>query len=285
MMKSPRQLFIFVFACLVASTSACAQSPREQLQQLVEHLQKTPNDNAVRERIIKLASTLKPAPALPDTANTFEGRAQFAFKSAKSENDFLVAAQEYEKAVAAAPWVPGYYADLCTIYEKASKLEDAKRHCGFYLISLTDPVQITDVKRRMAGLDFGIEKTGRDKAALGWLLGEWRLKDELREVAGGAFPPNFKIVRATNDGDQILIRLDGNSFLRATLREQATTWDHWKDIPYQIPNKPISCPGDGAWSPVEVSISADKKSINFSVYRSHSGTCGQQVINNFTLSR
>ncbi|MGB9080664.1 MAG: hypothetical protein WCD00_05145, partial [Desulfuromonadaceae bacterium] len=141
----------------------------------VEQLKKTPSDNALREQIIKLVPTLKPAPALPDAAITFEGRAQFAFNSAKSENDFLVAAQEYEKAVAAAPWVPGYYADLCTIYEKAGKFEAAKRHCGFYLTSLTDPAQITDVKRRIAGLEFGIEKALVEPRApnLARLQGTW----------------------------------------------------------------------------------------------------------------
>jgi len=61
--------------------------------------------------------------------------------------------------------VPGYYADLCTIYEKAGKYEDARRHCGFYLIGLTDPAQVTDVKRRIAGLEFGIEKAAAAKVA------------------------------------------------------------------------------------------------------------------------
>ncbi len=157
-MKRISRLIIFIFTFLSLTSSTFAQSPREEFQQMVEQLQKTPNDNAVREKIIKLAPTLKPAPELPDAAVTFEGRAQFAFGSAKSEDDYLAAAREYEKAVAAAPWVPGYYADLCTIYQKAGKFADAKRHCGFYLIGLTDPAQRTDVKRRIAGLDFGIEK-------------------------------------------------------------------------------------------------------------------------------
>jgi len=162
-MKSTHKLLVSTFTLLALVASAYGQSPREQLQQLVEQLQKTPSDNALRERIIKIALTLKPLPALPDTAVAFEGRAQFAFRSAKSENDFLVAAQEYEKALAAAPWVPGYYSDLCTIYEKASKYVEAKRHCGFYLTGLTDPAQVTDVKRRIAGLEFGIEKVAGDK--------------------------------------------------------------------------------------------------------------------------
>lgn len=157
-MKTTINFIVLIFGLLLLANIANAETPREQLQQMVEQLQKTPNDNALREKIIKFAPTLKPSPALPDAAVTFEGRAQFAFRSAKSEDDFLAAAREYEKAVAAAPWVLGYYTDLCTIYEKAGKFEDAKRHCGFYLIGLTDPAQMTDVKRRIAGLEYGIEK-------------------------------------------------------------------------------------------------------------------------------
>ncbi len=162
-MKSFINCLFLIFGVLLANI-AHAESPREQLSQMVEQLQQSPNDNALREKIIKLAPTLKPSPALPDAAVSFEGRAQFAFRSAKSEDDFLAAAREYEKAVAAAPWILGYYADLCTIYEKAGKFEDAKRHCGFYLIGLTDPAQITDVKRRIAGLEFGIEKANSPQA-------------------------------------------------------------------------------------------------------------------------
>ena len=165
-MKFTINFLVLVVGMLLAN-AASAESPREQLKQMVEQLQKTPGDNALREKIIKLALKLKPALALPDAAIAFEGRAQFAFKNAKSEDDFLAAAQEYEKAVAAAPWVSGYYADLCTIYEKAGKFEDAKRHCGFYLIGLRDAAQMTDVKRRIAGLEFGIEKSNspEDRAA------------------------------------------------------------------------------------------------------------------------
>ncbi len=162
-MKTSGKRFIFILILLALAASVHAQSPREQLNQMVQQLQKSPNDNALREKIIKLARTMKPSPALPDTAVAFEGRAQFAFRSAKSEGDFLAAAQEYEKAVTVAPWVPGYYSDLCTIYEKAGKYEDAKRHCGFYLTGLTDPAQMTEVKRRIAGLEFGIEKVATEK--------------------------------------------------------------------------------------------------------------------------
>jgi len=157
-MKLTMKLLVLFFGMLMLSSAANAESPREQLRQMVEQLQQSPNDNALREKIIKLVQELKPAPAVPDAAVEFEGRAQFAFKNAKSNDDFLAAAREYEKAVADAPWVIGYYADLCTIYEKAGKFEEAKRNCEFSLVGLTDVAQITDIKRRIAGLKYGMEQ-------------------------------------------------------------------------------------------------------------------------------
>lgn len=298
-MKSTSKLTIFALAFLALAVSAYAQSPREQLQQMVGQLQKTPNDSVLREKIIKLAAEIKPAPVVPDEAIRYEGRGQFAFANAKSEADFLAAAKEYEKAVTAAPWVQNYYSDLCKIYEKAGKFEDAKRHCGFYLIGLTDPVQMTDVKRRIAGLEFGIEKaapaiaeaekvaaarrekTAREKAAYDWLLGEWRLKNDMRDVADGhAWGPRFETVQSTKKGEQILFRLGDEDFLRASLHEQVITWDHWKSNKFRS-----ICPEDDAWNRVKVTISADKKSMSFSFYQSHTGTCGHQAISYYTLSR
>ena len=100
----------------------------------------------------------KAALAIPDEAIRREGRAQFAFKGAKSAADFLAAAREYESAVAAAPWVPGYYSDLCTIYEKAGIYIEAKRNCEMYFTGVVGAADVTDSKRRIAGLEFAIEQ-------------------------------------------------------------------------------------------------------------------------------
>ncbi len=162
-MKPTSQIIIFTLAILTSMASAHAASPREELTQMVEQLQKSPSDNALREKIIKLAQGVKPAPAIPEEAQRREGRAKFAFKSAKSNDDYLSAAREYEEAVRVAPWIPGYYSDLCTIYEKAEKYVEAKRHCEFSLVGLTDPSQVNEIRQRIAGLEFGIEKAGAEK--------------------------------------------------------------------------------------------------------------------------
>ncbi len=169
-MNSIAKVLLGATLAITLAFNVQAQSVREQLSQMVEQLQKTPTDNALREKLIKLAQGVKPAPAIPDKAIEYEGRAQFAFKSAKSETDFISAAREYENAITAAPWVPGYYSDLCTIYEKAGRFEVAKRNCEFYLVGLTDPAQMTDVKRRIAGLNFGIEKANSPQAREATLL-------------------------------------------------------------------------------------------------------------------
>lgn len=140
------------------ATSAYAQSPREQLQQMVEQLQKTPDDNALRERIIKLGAEIKPAPAIPDEAVQLEGRAQAAFSNARSKADFALAVQEYEKAVAIAPWIVGYYLDLCTIYEKAGVSLEAQRNCQLALLGEQETNERVALKRRIAGLGLLAER-------------------------------------------------------------------------------------------------------------------------------
>ena len=87
-MNTPRRLLILVFTCLVASAITYAQSPREQLNQMVQQLQQTPNDNALREKIIKLALTVKPSPALPSEAERRMTRGGVAFKGATSVADY-----------------------------------------------------------------------------------------------------------------------------------------------------------------------------------------------------
>lgn len=199
-MKSTMKLLVLLFGVLMQANVAHAESPREQLKQMVEQLQRMPSDNALREKIIKFAHAVKPAPAVPEEAERFEGRAQFAFKNVKSPADYLDAAKEYEKAIAAAPWVAGYYADLCTIYEKAEKYAEAKKNCGFFLASSPSAQDASDVRKRIAGLEFAIEKVAKQK----------------------------------NQGEEFLRKLDGARFVRRGHDEyQGGGWADWMMI-YEV---------------------------------------------------
>ncbi|HEV7218625.1 MAG TPA: hypothetical protein VGN39_07100 [Terriglobales bacterium] len=155
--RGPRALvgFIAVTSFLFGQTSTPA---RDQLQQLTTQLQQSPRDTALRKQIITFAQGLKPPPEVPEDAVKHEGRGQYAFKNARSAKDYLDAAKEYVLALNIAPWVPGYYSDLCTIFEKAGAYLEAKENCEIYLLSLHSQADSVEAKRRIAGLDFAMDK-------------------------------------------------------------------------------------------------------------------------------
>jgi tetratricopeptide (TPR) repeat protein len=106
---------------------AAAETPREQLKQLVEQLKKAPTDSALRERIIKLAGEIKPAPALPEEAERRMMRGTAALEGAKSVADYRDAAKEFEQATLAAPWHGDAYFNLGAAQDRAEQYEAALR--------------------------------------------------------------------------------------------------------------------------------------------------------------
>ncbi len=280
MKKTTRKLILFAFAFFTMTTSAYAQSPREQLNQMVQQLQKAPNDNALREKIIKLAAGIKPAPPIPEEARRHFVKAVTLQKEAKSMTDYEIVVSEYQSALSSAPWSGDAYYNLSVALEASARFSEAKGALQFYLMS--GPKDAVPAQDRIYALEAKQEKADREKSVYDWMLGEWRLNDELRAVGGGAFSPTEAVsVQSVKEGDRIIFRLSDKDFLRATLRERTVSWEHWKPIPY----KPIGCPEDGAWNRVEVTNAANKKSMSFVFYESFTGTCGHQSIHKYVLSR
>lgn len=126
-MKITGKLIVISFALLALVASVYAQSPREELQQMVERLQNSPADTGLREQIIKLALTLKPAPVLPPEAERRMVRGSAAFKGATSMTGYQDAAKEFEQATLAAPWYGDAYFNLGVSQDKAENYEAALR--------------------------------------------------------------------------------------------------------------------------------------------------------------
>ena len=138
-------------------------SPREQLQQYVAKLQQDPDDQALREKIIKLALALEPKPAIPEEAEKMVGRATYVFKNAKTEADYADAVQAYQKALLIAPWVADYYFNLGVAQEKAGKPSEAIASLKFYLMAAPDAPDRRDVVQRIGGLEYAAEKAAKEK--------------------------------------------------------------------------------------------------------------------------
>ena len=163
-MKKILFALLMLVSAFVTPPAAQAQTPQETLRQYVTKLQQNPNDTALRERIIQHVRAMKPQPAIPPEAEKFEGRAEFAVRSAKNEADFLDAAREYEKALLIAPWVSAYYFNLGIAFEKGGTLTEAKRSFEFYLLSAPDAPDARDVRKRIAGLEYAIERAAKESS-------------------------------------------------------------------------------------------------------------------------
>ena len=136
-MRAVSQIIILVIAIFTSMASAQAQTPREQLNQMVEQLQKTPTDNALREKIIKLAQTVKPAPAIPEEANRAFVRGNVFQKEAKDASGYELAITAYRDALRAAPWWGDAYFNLGIALELAQKFDEAIASIKLYTFSLT----------------------------------------------------------------------------------------------------------------------------------------------------
>jgi tetratricopeptide (TPR) repeat protein len=151
---------------LISQASVAQQSsnPREQLNQYVADLQKNPADDALREKIIKLALTLQPSPTIPAEVHTYEGRAERAFKDAKSPAEFVSAADEYKKALLVAPWVAMNYFNRAVVLESAGELREAVTDFKLYVLAAPNADDITVVQKRIGGLEFELEKQETNRA-------------------------------------------------------------------------------------------------------------------------
>ena len=161
-MKLTRWFIILILALVTTLASAQETNSSEQLTQWVGQLQKSPTDRALREKIIKLALELQPAPAVPP-----EARRPFVMgvtyqKEAKSPEDFGLAVKAFQDASAAAPWWGDAYYNLSVALESAKRYDEAKDALTLYL--LTKPTDAEQAQERLYALDAKKVLAGKQQA-------------------------------------------------------------------------------------------------------------------------
>ena len=168
-MKFTCKLIFFIFTFLALAASAYAQTPRAQLQQMVGQLQRTPTDNALREKIINLALTLKQMPALPPETERHMARGAAAFKGATATADYQDAAREFEQATLAAPWYGDAYFNLGVVQDKAGDFEGALRSLNYARLAAPDSKEIKaliyEVEYRMEKANSPAARAAKEKEA------------------------------------------------------------------------------------------------------------------------
>lgn len=132
-MKTINKLIIFVLTSLALAASAHALSPREELKQMVEQLQKAPDDNALREKIIKLATGIKPALAIPEEAREPFVMGATVLKKASDPAGASKAVDLFTQALNVAPWFADAYYNRAIAREAAGQFEPAIDDLKLYL--------------------------------------------------------------------------------------------------------------------------------------------------------
>jgi tetratricopeptide (TPR) repeat protein len=167
MMKIGMKILMpLVFFTILLSFSARveAANPREELQQMVEELQQSPNDTALREKIIRHALGMKPAPAVSEEAERHMARGVAAMKGAANERDFKDAAAEFEKAALAAPWYADAYYNLGVSQDKAGMHAEAIRSLKLYLLSAPDSQDVKETKNLIYEIEYRLEKAAKENS-------------------------------------------------------------------------------------------------------------------------
>ena len=173
-MKATSNPIILIFTLLALTTNAYAQSPRVQLNQMVQQLQKTPGDNSLRERIIRLAATLKPRPVITEDVERHMVRGSTGVKTATKPVDFKEAAVEFDKAALAAPWHGDAYYNAGIAYSKAGDHSTAISKFKLYLLTASSAADQKDAKAKIFEEEFLIEKMVKSDSRV---MGRWTRMD------------------------------------------------------------------------------------------------------------
>ncbi len=165
MKSASRSIIIFAVVFMSLATGAHAANPREELKQLTAQLQGNPNDTALREKIIKLAITIKPATAIPEDARKSFVRGNSAFADAKNPEDFDRAITQYREASKLAPWWGDVYFNLAKALEQRQNYGEAAASLKLYLLAVPGARDARATQDRIYVLEEKAERTAKEGRA------------------------------------------------------------------------------------------------------------------------
>ncbi len=148
---------------------AIASSPKTQLKQYVSDLQNDPNNQELREKIIKFVLSMNTKPNLSDEFVIQKGKAFHAMKSAQNPEDFKNAANEFEKASLLAPWRADIYYNMGLADQAAGMADEAVQSFKLYLVAKPHANDRAAVLEKIGE----VEDAGEKKKKLESFEGEW----------------------------------------------------------------------------------------------------------------
>ena len=303
-MKQAFRLTLVIVFAVVYWNTAYAESPRTQIKQLVEQLQKTPDDNALREQIIQLASKLKPAPAIPEEARMHFVKAVTLQKDAKSPGDYDLPIQEYQQALLLAPWWSDAYFDLASALEHKQQYPEAIQNLKLSILASPNGQDARAAQDKIYALEAEQEKLVKDKAEqeqaaqadaakYGWLEGDWNYTmtggngtyraEGVIEARRSGNQVVYKIIRETTYLGRLAPSSEQSEFSQTTGLIRATIGPSG-EITWEINSDDSPQCATEQWASGNLAVSSDQRTITFAQDRRFAGTCTPAPQDSYTLT-
>lgn len=141
---------------------------REAFQHYLVALQESSvggeKEQALRTKVLTLATRLNPPPVVPEEAQRFLVRGQTALKMAQGNDDLVATAAEFQKAIAAAPWLAAAYYNLALVQAKIERYDEAMANFRNYLSGAPEAPDAQEVKEKIYALEFQKERAATEAA-------------------------------------------------------------------------------------------------------------------------
>lgn len=160
----PIFLALILLAASVYSVRA-AESPQEVLNRYVSELQINPNAAVLREKIIKHALGMKPAPAVPEEARKYFTKANTIQEAAKDAQGLDLAVNAYNQALLIAPWWSDAYYNFSLALERSSRFDEAIGALKLYLLANPNASDARAVQDKIYAIEAKQEMAQAEKAA------------------------------------------------------------------------------------------------------------------------
>lgn len=273
---------------LLLAVCASAQTPRDELKQnefakMLDILQKTPKDDALRENIVRLAVELKPAPAVPEEARRELVVGNSAVEEATGADDYARAVKHYENALALAPWWGVAYLNLARAQELQFDYASAQRNLKLYMLTVASADDTRKAQDYLYALQAKEERADRTKAdydsKFGWLSGRWSVTRKLINPNGYTLVETDPVVtRTTDEGSRVLLKVaadttqhdhrTGGDSTSSTRFENSfrVAYDSSDQLTMETfgADDRYTCPVEHGWNAVDFELGSSRQTITVS---------------------
>jgi len=131
---------------------AASASPRDELKAVIEAVKKSPDETALREKAIRLAAALKPAPSIPEEARKAMVKGAVFQKESKGPDGLKKAVAALREATRLAPWWADAYYNLSVVQELSQDYRGAETSLKLFLLAAPES-ETRDGKDRLYALE------------------------------------------------------------------------------------------------------------------------------------